>query len=316
MHMKIQGIIPVMLTPFDECGNIDWDSQKRLIEWYLKQGCQSLFAVCQSSEMLQLDLSEREQLARFTVEVVDGRVPVIASGHVGETLAEQITELTQMASTGIDCVVFVTNRLDPDHLGSEQLFKNVETLTKELPANMRFGLYECPVPFRRLLSDEEIIYFAEDPRFVVLKDVSCDLDTVRRRVELTKSANLVISNANAAIAFEAMKSGASGFCGVFNNFHPDLYRWLQDEGEIHTELADELARFLVLSAATEGMGYPKLAKAYHQRLGTIQSSFSRAVPEDIFEKHWALESILEKIEEGTEYYRGKIQALRAAQWQS
>jgi len=310
MHMKIQGIIPVMLTPFDECGNIDWDSQKRLIEWYLKQGCQSLFAVCQSSEMLQLDLSEREQLARFTVEVVDGRVPVIASGHVGETLAEQITELTQMASTGIDCVVFVTNRLDPDHLGSEQLFKNVETLTKELPANMRFGLYECPVPFRRLLSDEEIIYFAEDPRFVVLKDVSCDLDTVRRRVELTKSANLVISNANAAIAFEAMKSGASGFCGVFNNFHPDLYRWLQDEGEIHTELAIELSRFLVLSAVTEGMGYPKLAKIFHQRLGTIRSSYSRAVPDDIMKKYWALEAILDHIEEGADYYRGRIQLLR------
>ena len=310
MHMKIQGIIPVMLTPFDEYGNIDWDSQKRLIEWYLKRGCQSLFAVCQSSEMLQLDLSEREQLARFTVEVVDGRVPVIASGHVGETLAEQITELTQMASTGIDCVVFVTNRLDPDHLGSEQLFKNVETLTKELPANMRFGLYECPVPFRRLLSDEEIIYFAEDPRFVVLKDVSCDLDTVRRRVELTKSANLVISNANAAIAFEAMKSGASGFCGVFNNFHPDLYRWLQDEGEIHTELAIELSRFLVLSAVTEGMGYPKLAKIFHQRLGTIRSSYSRAVPEDIMKKYWALEAILDHIEEGADYYRGRIQRLR------
>ena len=310
MHMKIQGIIPVMLTPFDEYGNIDWDSQKRLIEWYLKRGCQSLFAVCQSSEMLQLDLSEREQLARFTVEVVDGRVPVIASGHVGETLAEQITELTQMVSTGIDCLVFVTNRLDPDHLGSEQLFKNVETLTKELPANMRFGLYECPVPFRRLLSDEEIIYFAEDPRFVVLKDVSCDLDTVRRRVELTKSANLVISNANAAIAFEAMKSGASGFCGVFNNFHPDLYRWLQDEGEIHTELAIELSRFLVLSAVTEGMGYPKLAKIFHQRLGTIRSSYSRAVPEDIMKKYWALEAILDHIEEGADYYRGRIQLLR------
>ena len=310
MHMKIQGIIPVMLTPFDEYGNIDWDSQKRLIEWYLKQGCQSLFAVCQSSEMLQLDLNEREQLARFTVEVVDGRVPVIASGHVGETLAEQITELTQMVSTGIDCVVFVTNRLDPDHLGSEQLFKNVETLTKELPANVCFGLYECPVPFRRLLSDEEIIYFAEDPRFVVLKDVSCDLDTVRRRVELTKSANLVISNANATIAFEAMKAGASGFCGVFNNFHPDLYRWLQDEGEIHTELAIELSRFLVLSAVTEGMGYPKLAKIFHQRLGTIRSSYSRAVPEDILKKYWALEAILDHIEEGADYYRGRIQLLR------
>ncbi|MDB2402093.1 dihydrodipicolinate synthase family protein [Litoricolaceae bacterium] len=316
MGEKIKGIIPVMLTAFDDHGGIDWDSQKRLTEWYLERDSESLFAVCQSSEMLHLDLHEREALARFTVDVVAGRVPVIASGHVGVTLEEQITELTQIANTGIDCLVFVTNRLDPDNLGSEHLFKTVETLKQELPTELRLGLYECPVPYRRLLSDDEITYFAQDPRFVILKDVSCDLQTVRRRLELTKNSSLMISNANAAIAFKAMKSGASGFCGVFNNFHPDLYRWIRDEGEINTDLADELARFLVLSATTEGMGYPKLAKIYHQRLGTIQSSFSRAVPEDIFEKHWALESILEKIEEGTEYYRGKIQALRNAQWQS
>lgn len=316
MTNTIKGIIPVMLTAFDDHGGIDWESQKRLTEWYLKKGSESLFTVCQSSEMLSLDLGERAALARFTVDVVDGRVPVIASGHVGVTLEEQIIELTKIATTGIDCLVFVTNRLDPDNLGSEHLFKTIETLKKELPTDLPLGLYECPAPYRRLLSDDEIVYFAQDPRFVILKDVSCDIKTVRRRLELTKNSSLVISNANAAIAFEAIKSGASGFCGVFNNFHPDLYRWLQDEGEIHTELADELARFLVLSAATEGMGYPKLAKVYHQRLGTILSSFSRAVPEDIFEKHWALKSILEKIEEGTEYYRGKIQALRAAQWQS
>ena len=316
MTNKIKGIIPVMLTAFDDHGGIDWESQERLTEWYLERGSESLFAVCQSSEMLYLDLNEREALARFTVEVVDGRLPVIASGHVGVTLEEQITELAKIAATGIDCLVFVTNRLDPDNLGSEFLFKTVETLKQELPPDLRLGLYECPAPYRRLLSDDEIAYFAQDPRFVILKDVSCDIQTVRRRLELTKNSSLVISNANAAIAFEAMKSGASGFCGVFNNFHPDLYRWLEDEGEIHTELANELARFLVLSAATEGMGYPKLAKAYHQRLGTIQSSFSRAVLEDIFEKHWALEPILEKIEEGTEFYRGKIQALRDAPWQS
>ena len=243
--------------------------------------------------MLHLDLSEREELARFTAQLVNGRVPVIASGHVGATLNEQVNELTKIAATGIDCLVFVTNRLDPNNLGPEQLFKTVETLKQELPTDIELGLYECPVPYRRLLSDEEISYFAQDPRFVILKDVSCDLRTVRRRLELTKNSNLVISNANAAIAFEAMKSGASGFSGVFNNFHPDLYRWLQDEGEIHAELAGELARFLVLSAATEGMGYPKLAKIYHQRLGTIQSSFSRAVPENILEKYWSLESILE-----------------------
>ena len=305
-----------MLTAFDERGKIDWESQRRLTEWYLEQGSESLFAVCQSSEMLHLDLDEREALARFTVDIVDDRVPVIASGHIGVTLDEQITELTRIAATGIDCLVFVTNRLDPENLGSQHLFDTVETLMRELPPDLQLGLYECPAPYRRLLSDDEIVYFAQNPRFVILKDVSCDINTVRRRLELTKDSNLVISNANAAIAYEAMKSGAKGFCGVFNNFHPDLYRWLQDESEMHVELASELNRFLVLAAATEGMGYPKLAKAYHQRLGTIQSSFSRAVPEDIFQKYWALESILQQIEEGTEYYRGRIQLLRDAQWQS
>ena len=93
MDNKIKGVIPVMLTAFDDHGGIDWESQKRLTAWYLKQGSESLFAVCQSSEMLYLDLDEREALARFTVDVVDGRVPVIASGHVGVTLEEQIAEL-------------------------------------------------------------------------------------------------------------------------------------------------------------------------------------------------------------------------------
>ena len=316
MPSAVEGIIPVMLTAFDDRGGIDWESQKKLTEWYLEQGSESLFAVCQSSEMLHLDLDEREALARFTVDIVDDRVPVIASGHIGVTLDEQITELTRIAATGIDCLVFVTNRLDPENLGSQHLFDTFDTLMRELPPDLQLGLYECPAPYRRLLSDDEIVYFAQNPRFVILKDVSCDINTVRRRLELTKDSNLVISNANAAIAYEAMKSGARGFCGVFNNFHPDLYRWLQDESEIHVELASELTRFLVLAAATEGMGYPKLAKAYHQRLGTIQSSFSRAVPEDIFQKYWALESILQQIEEGTEYYRGRIQMLRDAQWQS
>ena len=63
--------------------------------------------------MLHLDLSEREELARFTAQLVDGRVPVIVSGHVGATLNEQVNELTKIAATGIDCLVFVTNRLDP-----------------------------------------------------------------------------------------------------------------------------------------------------------------------------------------------------------
>ena len=57
MKKKIEGIIPVMLTPFDDQGAIDWGSLEALIDWYLEKGAEGLFAVCQSSEMQFLTLA-------------------------------------------------------------------------------------------------------------------------------------------------------------------------------------------------------------------------------------------------------------------
>ena len=141
---------------------------------------------------------------------------------------------------------------------------------------------------------------------MVLKDVSCDLETVRRRVKLVEGTPLSIVNANAAIAHDAMKCGARGFSGVFTNFHTDLYKWLLEAGPRHPQLADELAIFLSLAANAEGLGYPKNAKIHHQRLGTFDSPFSRVRPEDVLEKHWALSVILDQISQGAQSWRQKI----------
>ena len=309
MTTGFSGIIPVMLTPFTEQNEIDWAGYERLIEWYLANGAQALFAVCQSSEMQFLSLEEREQLARFTAEKVAGRVPVMASGHVSEALEAQKTELGALVDTGIDAIVFVSNRLDPENSGTDAFRASVDALLDFLPDTMPLGLYECPAPYRRLLTDDEISHCAQTGRFVIVKDVSCDLETVKRRASLVSDTPMRICNANAAIAAPAMRSGSAGFCGVFTNIHPDLYRWLQDHGESHPELAEELAGYLVLSAAIEPMGYPKLAKLFHQRLGTFKSIHSRTIPFDIEERYWALGDILDRVEQGDARFRAKIKAL-------
>ena len=105
-----------------------------------------------------------------------------------------------------------------------------------------------PAPYRHLLSDDELHLCLDTGRVVLLKDVSCDLSRVRRRVALARGSPLAIVNANAAIAFEAMRSGSDGFCGVFTNFHPDLYKWLCVSADTNRALADELSTFLVLAA--------------------------------------------------------------------
>lgn len=310
MAKIISGIVPVMLTPFHQDGRIDWDGFEALINWYLSHGAQALFSVCQSSEMQHLTLAERCDLAKFTVKAAAGRVPVIASGHIADSFEDQSAELKAMAQTGIDGLVLVTNRLDRGQAGFRAFREALAVVTSALPSDLPLGLYECPAPFRRLLSDDEIKFIADESRFVIVKDVSCDLATIQRRLVITRGSALAINNANAAIAHAALRAGADGFCGVFTNFHPDLYRWLQDEGASQSELAAELAVFLALAASTEAMGYPKLAKLYHQRLGTFKSAYSRAVPDDIRAQFWALDDLLDKISEGTAHYRAKIKALQ------
>src|SRR5579863_4617622 len=309
MARAVSGIVPVMLTPFtDECEG-DYSSLERLIEWYLAHGADALFAVCQSSEMQYLSLDERVAIARFVVREAGGRVPVIASGHVSETLADQTRELKAMADVGADALVLVTNRLDTANQGTAAFRAALRALLKALPSDLPLGLYECPAPYRRLLSDDELRACIDTGRFVMLKDVSCDLETVKRRVALAAGSPLKILNANAAIAWDAMKAGSAGFNGVFTNFHPDLYNWLRNRAGENPALADELATFLVLSAVSESLGYPALAKIYHQRIGTFDSIRCRAIDYDVRERFWALDAVLDKIVAGTEHFRSRIAAL-------
>ena len=133
INRNIQGIVPVMITPFHQDGDIDWGGLESLIEWYIAHGAQALFAVCQSSEMQHLTLEERRDLSAFTAKQVAGRVPVLASGHVADAQSEQAYELATIADTGIDCLVMVSNRLDPEKAGGDQLRDAIDGLKAWLP---------------------------------------------------------------------------------------------------------------------------------------------------------------------------------------
>jgi 4-hydroxy-tetrahydrodipicolinate synthase len=309
MTGPIEGIVPVMLTPFHDDGTIDYAGLERLIEWYLAKGSDALFAVAQSSEMQFLSLAERGALARFVVEKVAGRVPVVASGHISDDHDAQAEELRVAADSGAQGVVLVTNHLDPKRDGSQTFLANLNRLLSKLPSDIPLGLYECPAPYRRLLTDDELKACIDTGRFVMLKDVSCDLATVKRRVALAQGSPLKILNANAAIAWDAMKAGSAGFNGVFTNFHPDLYQWLRSRSAEDPVLAEELSTFLVVAAVSESLGYPALAKMYHQRIGTFDSIRCRVIDYDVRERFWALDAVLDKIVAGTERFRERIAAL-------
>ncbi|MBV9656251.1 MAG: dihydrodipicolinate synthase family protein [Acetobacteraceae bacterium] len=310
MKTHVGGIMPVMLTPFTEQNEIDWAGLERLVEWYIGNGADALFAVAQSSEMQFLSLTEREALGRAVVRQVAGRVPVVVSGHISDDIDAQVEELTAAAKTGADAVILVTNHLDPKQTGAASVFlATLDTLLARLPRDVPLGLYECPAPFRRLLSDDELRRCIDTNRFVVLKDVSCDLGTVQRRAAMVEGSPLALVNANAAIAWDAMQAGSRGFCGVHTNYHPDLYKWLMTSGAEHPDLRARLVPFLAMAALSEAYGYPAQAKLFHQRLGTFGSARCRVTDFDVRERFWALDAVLNQLLAGTDLFRAEIARL-------
>lgn len=156
-NQKYVGVWPVMLTPFDERKEIDWASLEKLVEWYLAAGVHGLFADCQSSEMFFLSDDEARKLVRFIVEKVDGRVPVVASGHTATAFDHQREQVAGMAETGVDGVIFISNRLAQAGESDEAALEALKQLTVAVPERVDLGIYECPYPYKRLLSDDTVL---------------------------------------------------------------------------------------------------------------------------------------------------------------
>ena len=90
--MKIpRGIIPAMLTVFDEKDNIDVAGQKRFVEWLIKKGVHGLAPCGSTGENVALTDDERIQVVKATVEASNGRVPVFPGVvHYSEKLASEL----------------------------------------------------------------------------------------------------------------------------------------------------------------------------------------------------------------------------------
>ncbi len=267
------GVWPVMLTPFTETGEVDYDSLGRLVEWYEENGAAGLFAVCQSSEVFFLSLEERVKIAEYVCR--KARIPVIASGHISYGMADQEEELKRIAETGVAAVVLITNRMAAEYEAPEAWRARLEKLMKALPQSMPLGFYECPYPYKRLLSDEEIAFSAGTGRFQFLKDTCCDLAVIQRRLGILKGTPLKLFNANTATLLDSLRSGGAGFSGVMANFHPELYAWLCENWEVYPKEAEELQAALTMCSFIEKQLYPTNAKHYLKEKGILSSDYCR-----------------------------------------
>ncbi|MFB9308006.1 dihydrodipicolinate synthase family protein [Agromyces hippuratus] len=104
MAPKLHGLMPILATPFDESGALDRPSLRRLVEFQLASGVDGVAVFGMASEGFALTAAERRTILSDVVEVVDGRVPVIA-GVNGTSTATSIEQSLIAQEGGADALM-------------------------------------------------------------------------------------------------------------------------------------------------------------------------------------------------------------------
>lgn len=297
-------IFTTMITPYKKDGSVDYDTVRKYVDWFYASGIDGIFAICQSSEIFYLSLDERIKINHVVYERAKElerkgkrKFTVISSGHVSDDIREQINELNAVWQSGTDALILITNRLDPDNQGDDVFLNNAEYLLSKLPDNIKLGLYECPYPYKRLVTPRILDWCLSTGRFYYLKDTCCDVAEISRRSRQLKDSHFSLLNANCQTFLETIQNGADGYCGIMCNFHPKLYAWLGKHYQTQPKTAELVQSIIGTFGFTEvGLPYPLTAKYSMSLCGIKTENIARN----------------RNAEELTDYGRSCIKQMKAA----
>ncbi|HEY8512555.1 MAG TPA: dihydrodipicolinate synthase family protein [Cyclobacteriaceae bacterium] len=280
MKSNKKGFIPVMLTPYSSTGTVDYDGLSRITEFYLESGAVGLFANCLSSEMYELTPDERLLTTRHVLRVVEGQVPVVATGNFGRTLQEQADFVKRMGDTGVAAVILVTGLLAGEDESDEVFLENAFTLM-DRTAGIPVGFYECPLPYKRILKASQLSQLLETNRVIYHKDTCLDIEQVREKIAVARGYDFALYDAYLGHAVASLAAGSDGLSCIQGNFFPEIIVWLCEHFN-DPDLTDEVnavQQFLIENMDVMHAVYPPVAKYYLQKRGMKISTYCRTTKE-------------------------------------
>jgi 4-hydroxy-tetrahydrodipicolinate synthase len=272
-----KGFIPVMLTPFKNNGDIDYNGLTDLTEVYLNAGAAGLFANCLSSEMYELEEEERLQLIKHVLKIANGTVPVVATGTFGGPVSKQADFIKRVKDTGADAVILITSLL-ADKQESDEIFEERFFDLLSQTDNIPLGFYECPDPYKRLLSPGQLIKFVATGRIIYHKDTCLNIDQIHDKLKAGhKNPEFGLYDAYMGHAVQSLKAGSAGLSCIQGNFFPELIVWLCNNYN-NFALAEEVnhvQQFLIDNMDVMHNVYPIIAKYWLTKRGMDISTFTR-----------------------------------------
>jgi 4-hydroxy-tetrahydrodipicolinate synthase len=292
--MKLpEGFIPVMLTPFTADLQVDYSCLRKLTEFYLEAGAVGLFANCLSSEMYELSDEERLNVIATVVNQVANRVPVVATGTFGGNINDMAEFSKSVYRLGVDAVIILNNQFVSETESDEVFLARVHAWL-DLTPGIPFGIYECPIPYKRLVSIPVLENLLATGRLCYHKDTSLQIDEVAAKIKAGGQQVFGVYDAYIEHAIESLNAGSKGLSCIQGNYFPELVVELCQKTERSQAIQNFMSEHMRLMHET----YPISAKYVLQKMGfPIDLATRRKVGELSSEMMKKLDALIEEYRE-------------------
>ena len=200
-------------TPFDERG-INFEEYKKLVEFQIVQGADAIIVCGTTGESSTMSNTEKEDLIKFTVDIVDKRIPVIA-GTGGNNTASVI-ELSKYAETvGADGLLIVTPYYNKTT--QQGLISHYTAIANSV--SLPIILYNVPSRTGLNITPETYLELSKIENIVAVKEASSNISQVAKIAKLCRD-NLNIYSGNDDQVLPILSLGGLGVISVLSNIYP------------------------------------------------------------------------------------------------
>lgn len=210
----LQGSIVALVTPMMANGDVEWAALDALIEWHIESGTHGLVPMGTTGESATLNTEEHLQVIKRTIEVVAGRVPVVA-GTGSNSTSEAIHQTQEAQAAGADACLLVTPYYNkPTQEGLYQHYTAIADAT-----DVPLVLYNVPPRTACDMQAETVARLSSNTKIIGIKEACGDATRVadiRRMV----SDDFIILSGEDAQTLEMLDLGAVGAISVTANICP------------------------------------------------------------------------------------------------
>ena len=208
-----KGCGTALITPFTNDG-VDFEELRKLIEFQILEGIDSLIICGTTGESSTMSLEEKKSVIEFSIKIANGRVPIIV-GTGGNNTKDVINLSKYAESVGADGLLLVT----PYYNKTTQngLIAHFTEVSKSV--SLPIILYNVPSRTGLNIEPETCLELSKTPNIVGIKEASGNISQVAKIANLCQD-NLAIYSGNDDQIVPILSLGGLGVISVLSNIYP------------------------------------------------------------------------------------------------